>query len=396
MKIALFTQFYDPEACAAANRAGSLARALVQHGHDVTVVTNFPSFPQGKLRPGDARRFGRREDVLGVRVVRVHTATFGRMPGRRLAHWLWSAAAMSVYAICTKERFDAVLVTLPPVTLGAPALAARVRHRAKLIVDVRDVYPDIAIAMGKWRENGLLARVTERVARALYARASLIVAVTPTALAQIAGRGVERERLLLASNGCEDDVPGAARNGARHGGLRAIYAGNLGVATDVDILLDAAGLLRCEEAITITICGGGAESERVRRRVESEGLRNVRLTGAVERARAMEMIAASDVAIVPLRKGIRESVPTKIYDALSVGCPVVVAADGEAQAAAAAAGSMSVEAGNAGALAAKLRELAALDRPALHAIGDRGRAFVQRFYRREAIALRLCERIASL
>lgn len=396
-RVAVLTHYYPPEPCAGANRAASLVRALVSEGNDVTVVTNFPTFPDGRLRADD-RRLARVETVDQARVVRLFTRRFNGIPGARLYHWLLAALGAAAYLVTSRRRFDSIIVTTPPITIALPALAGAWRHRAKLIVDVRDVFPDIAVAMGTWPKDGLLTKATERVARLLYRRAELVTAVTETALRQIASRGVESRRLLLAPNGF--DAPSAAAAASRPqraANFLALYAGNLGLTTDVDVLLDAAALLRSHEGIEIWIAGDGAQGDYMRKRVAGENLDNVRLWGSVSRPDAMQMIAGADVVVVPLRKGISESIPTKIFDALSVGCPVLVAGEGEARnTALASGGGIAIPPGNAPLLAAELLALAGLDKAELVAKGARGMDYVQRFYRRESIMLDYTRRIAAL
>ncbi len=397
-RIVVLTHYFPPEPCAGANRAASLARALVSQGNDVTVVTNFPSFPDGKLRPGDIWGFCRAETFDGARVLRFFTRRFRGWYGARLYHWLLSATAATVFLLTSRRRFDYVVMTTPPITLALPALIGAWFHRAKLVVDVRDVFPDIAVAMGKWPENGILTRSTERVVRFLYRRAALITAVTKTALRQIASRGVPPERLLLAPNGFDAiSAETTASKQQNNSQFVALYAGNLGLTTDVDVILDAASILESERRIAIWIVGDGAQGDRLRQRVAREGLSNVRLLGAVPRPEAMQMMADADVAIVPLQKGIAESIPTKIFDALSIGCPILVAAEGEASATALeSGGGMAIEPGNPAVLAESLRWFARLEKNELRGIGERGRSFVEKFYRREAIMSDYSRRIAAL
>lgn len=393
MRVALITHFFPPEPCAAATRVQSLAQALAQCGHDVTVVTAFPSFPSGRMQRSDRRKFMEQTSSNGYRIVRLFSVLLP-VPGRRLIHWLSASLACAVFLSCTRQRFDVVIASMPPITLALPALAAARRHRAKLVADIRDVFPDIAVAMGEWKAGSLPARLSEFLMRRVYRRAELIVAVTPTALEQLARRGIERGRLELARNAAEEtaSVERPPRNGAP---FTAIYAGNLGLATDVDLLLDAAAELN-GTGIRLEIAGGGALADDVRDRVARDGLTNVRLTGVLARPEALRHIAAADVAIVPLRSGITESVPTKLYDALAVGCPVIVAAGGEAASEGAALGAICTPAGDPHALAAAIRALSSVEPGELREIGRRGQTAVHERSGRAAIMTRLSTRIGAL
>ncbi len=393
MKVALITHFFPPEPGAGSLRVGTLAKALANAGHDVTVVTSYPSFPRGRF--AEKRRPVVRVDRGdGFRIVRVFSALVPGMPGARLLHWLTAALSESLYMIGTRERYDVVIVSSPPITVTVPGLVGAARHRARLVVDVRDVFPDIAIAMGVWKADSFVARTIERFVRFLYSRADLVSVVTPTALLQIAQRGVEPARLVLARNAAER-VPDVQALPPRADGFTAVYAGNLGLTTDIDVLADAATLV-ANDGISIEIVGDGAQRTRLDERVRTEGIRNLRLTGSLSRAGAMAKVANADVSIIPLRKGIEESIPTKLYDALSVGCPVIVAAGGEARSEGTALGALCTPAGDARALADALRQLSLLDKAALRELGNKGKELVLKRADRSDIMADLAGRIAAL
>lgn len=394
MKVAFVTHFFPPEPCAAATRVRSFVDALLAAGNDVTVVTNFPSFPSGRFSDEDRGRTMRVETIGGARVVRLASLVARGLPAARLFHWISSAFAAALYLSVSRERYDAVVVSMPPITLTLPALAGAWRHGAKLVVDVRDVYPDVAIAMGEWKRGGFWARAAELIVRAAYRRADLVVAVTAAGMAQIAARGVDRSRVVLAPNAAEA-VPEMHADAAPRTGFTAVYAGNLGLATDVDVLVDAAKQLD-GEGISLYVVGDGAKGAHMRARVRDERIGNVEFAGALPRARAMRAVADADVAIVPLRRGINDSVPTKLYDALSLACPVVLVADGEAEREGTALGTVCTPPGDAPALAAALRRIAAMTPGERRAMGEGGQTRVRDRADRARIMTDLVARIATL
>ncbi|MBV9055379.1 MAG: glycosyltransferase family 4 protein [Candidatus Eremiobacteraeota bacterium] len=392
MKALFVSHFYPPEPGAASARIASFVDALTRAGHDVTVLTNFPSFPRGRFF--EVGRPPVRVERSGTtRIVRVFSLLLPGMRGERLIHWASAALSASLYALLARARYDLVIVSSPPLTTAIPALVAAWRHGARLIVDVRDVFPDIAIAMGAWRRESLLARAVESFVCALYRRADLVVAVTPTAIEQIGRRGVARSRLFLARNAAAPTSVARSANG-RPKPFTAIYAGNLGVATDVDLLADAAARVAGDN-ITIEIVGDGAQRPHLEGRVRKEKVHNLALQGSMPRDEALERIANADVSIIPLRKGIQESVPTKLYDSFSVGCPVIVAAEGEAQREGATLGAVCTAPADADALARALRQLAQLDRVALRAIGEAGKAKLAERADRAGVMDELVARIAA-
>lgn len=394
MKVAVVTHFYPPEAGAAAVRVRSMVDAFAAKGHDVTVVTTHPSFQHD----GGSRRLAHVERSGNARIVRLYSLLAPKLPGSRVLQWLSAALSSSLYLLRTRDRYDVIVVSSPPITLAFPALIGAARHRARLVVDVRDVFPDIGISMGVWKKDSLIVRLMERLVRRLYRRADLVVVVTARGISQIAARGIDPARIFLARNAYERDAvvsniaPKGAGNGER---FTAVYAGNLGLATDVDVLVDAAALV-ARDGISIEIVGDGAQGTRLRERVANEAVGNLRVKGAYPRREALAMVADADVSVIPLRKGLTESIPTKLYDSLSVGCPVVVVAEGEAIEEASSLGALCTPAGDAGALAATLRQLSLLDRTALRKIGDDGRLRLSNRPDRAAIMSELVGRISAL
>ncbi len=393
MKVAVVTHFYPPESGAGALRVRSMVDAFAAAGHDVTVVTAYPSFPRGRFAEGP-RPMIRVEESGRIRIVRLCSILVPKMPGRRLLHWLSAALSSSLYLLTTREHFDVVVMSSPPITLSLPALVGAARHRARLIVDVRDVFPDIGVAMGIWKKDSFVVRALDKLVRRLYRRANLVVVVTPHGASQIANRGVDRDRIFLARNAYERNP--VVANGIPHGnGFTAVYAGNLGLTTDVDVLVDAAALV-AKDGITIEIIGDGAQRSRLRERVADEKVENLQIRGSFPRQEALAMVAGADVSVIPLRKGLMESVPTKLYDSLSVGCPVVVVAEGEAIEEGTSLGALCTPAGDAGALAAILRQLSLLDKSALRKMGDEGKSRLRKRADRSDIMSELVGRIAAL
>ena len=393
MKVLFITHFFPPEPGAGATRVASFVDALAEAGHQVTVVTSYPSFPRGQFAKGN-RPFMRVEKDGRKRIVRLFSVLVPGMPASRFVHWMTAAAAACTYSIFTREKYDMVAISSPPITVAIPGLVASWRHRAKLIVDVRDVFPDLAVAMGVWKKDSFAVRAVERLVRVLYRRASLIVAVTPAGISQIGERGVPASQLVLARNAAER-FPRIGTPNGRGSGFTAIYAGNLGLTTDVDVLVDAAALL-ANENITIQIVGDGAQRARLEERLRTERVRNLVMKGSVPRPDAMAMISVADASVIPLRRGVEESIPTKLYDSLSVGCPVVVVADGEAKKEGSSLGALCTPAGDAAALATTLRQLACLDKAELRRIGDSGRESLRRRGDRTGIMGELVARIGTL
>ncbi|MBV8726835.1 MAG: glycosyltransferase family 4 protein [Candidatus Eremiobacteraeota bacterium] len=396
-RIVIVSQFYPPEPCAAAYRVSALARALARRGNRVTVLTAMPSFPSGQV---DKRYRNRtfveeRDGAVTVRRVWIFAAPALRWV-HRVLNWLSAALGMLLYFVVQRERIDVVIVSSPPITLAIPALFAAWLHRSEVISDIRDVFPDIGVHMGRWRRNGAAAWTVGKLADRLYARSSLVVAVTSSARDELLSRKVSPDKVTVAMNGADPVEVSPQRILAENGKFVVAYVGNMGNAAGLDALLDAARTLRSERQFEFVMVGGGAQEPRLRKRARQEGLENVRFLGVLPRDRAMRVLSDADACVVPLASGIRDSLPTKIFDALSVGCPVIAAAEGEAQRfIQRSGGGVCVRPEDGAALAAMIERLSSSP-SLLSECAQRGRDFLRAQYDRETIMSDLAARIAPL
>ncbi len=396
--VLVLTHFHPPEPCAAANRVVALMRALEESGFDVHVVTGVANFPNGAIARDDRVVFPKTTHEGTVRLTRVWTYASTRLSGRnRLLNWLSVAFAMTVYVVFLRRRYDFVIVTMPPITLALPALCAMLRHRAKLIVDVRDVFPDVAIEMGYWRANGLAARIVGSIATVMYRAARLVLCVTESAEREIIARGSAPAKTVVASNGF-DSVRVAAKSPyqRRADDFVAAFVGNMGLATGLDVILDAAGLCKDEPRIRFVLAGGGADYARLTTRIGTERLDNVVMLGVVPRESANALIADVDVSIVPLHVSIVDSLPTKLFDALVLGTPVVCCARGEARTfVERSEGGIALPPQDGARLARALRALLA-DAASRRSFAERGRAYVLEHYDRRKIMRSVAARLREM
>ncbi|HEX3550198.1 MAG TPA: glycosyltransferase family 4 protein [Candidatus Elarobacter sp.] len=332
MRVALISQFYPPEPLAAANRIAAMARAFADAGDDVRVYTAMPSFPDGVIPPAYRGLRDAVERDGAVTVERVWTYASAATPANRILNWASVATGIARRIVAVRERYDAIIVSSPPITLALPAFAAAAAHRAPLFVDVRDVFPDVAVKMGAWKPDSPIARAVGRVADALYARAVLVTSVTQPQCEEIVARGVDRAKVMLASNGFDPVEPAAQPPVAPVSGVRdVVYVGNMGLSMALDVVIDAAARLRDDPTIRFVMIGGGSAAAGLRARAAAQGLTNVVFTGPLPRADAARAMQDAAATVVPLVATITDTLPTKLFDAMIAGTPIVLSANGEAR-----------------------------------------------------------------
>jgi glycosyltransferase involved in cell wall biosynthesis len=303
---------------------------LSRRGVEVTVHTGFPHYPDGAIQPPYRNRPWLTEEQDGVRVVRsVIYPSPNRGFGRRIANHV-SFALSAVGTARVSGPADAVIVETPPLLLAGSSIAYSRGKGAALIVNVSDMWPDSAVALGTLRRPRLV-KAARALEHACYRAAAAIVCPT---------RGIELALDdLEESRGKVHRIPPSvdpelfpAAPARRNGAFRVLYAGTVGMSQGVGTLMDAAALLTDDAGIEIVIAGDGAEGPELRTRLAQGGLGNVQMLGRVPHERIPELYAEADAAVVLLRdKPLFEgALPTKMFEAMSAGRPLVLSAAGEA------------------------------------------------------------------
>jgi glycosyltransferase involved in cell wall biosynthesis len=359
MRLRILTHYYPPEVGAPQVRLAALAQGLARAGAEVTVHTGFPHYPDGEIKPPYRNRPLRVERVDGVRILRswVYAA-----PNRGFARRLANHASLATAALAAAPAggpADVLLVETPPLLLAGAAIAYARAKRARLVLNVADLWPDSAVEMGTLESQRAIA-AARQVERSAYRSATAIACPTEGIYATLRERpesaakaalmrpAVDLARFDPAAAGlCGAPAPSksAAANGSGEAGgsapLRVLYAGTVGLAHGLGTLLDAAAELerRAERPgdeetphLAVTIAGDGAEAPALRARLAAEGPAAVRMLGAVAAERIPPLYAESDVAVVMLRDLpiFEGALPTKLLEAMAAGRPVVLAARGEA------------------------------------------------------------------
>lgn len=386
MKITIFTQYYDPEPCAAAKRTTATARKFASSGFAVDIVTGFPNFPDGEIPKKYRGKLFSLDRDGSVSVTRVWTfASTNRRGLYRALNWISVALGSIVLAFFRIRSCDAIYVSIPPITLAFPALIASYVSGAPLFVDVRDAYPEVAINLGIWKRDSTIAKAIAAIAELTYRRARTIFCATEGVREAVAERCAPGKDVRVVTNGFDRIRPAESSVGRESGQFVAAYAGNMGLVSGLDVVLDAAALLRDDARIRFLLIGGGSESEPLRERVRAESLENVEFVGVVAPPVALAALRDASIALVPLRRQIVDCLPSKMFDALSVGCPLLLSGGGEAERfLERAGGGWCVPPEDPVALAQALRT-AASDPEACRARGKDGRDYVLANYDRDRI-----------
>ncbi len=340
MRILYFTQYFPPEVGATQTRAWEMCRFLIDEGHYVTVVTEVPNHPSGIIPPDYQDRLSERKWESGIDVLRLWVAASPEKTFRsRMQFYLSYMAMASVAGVAIRGKYDLVFATSPPLFVGAAGLASALKRRIPFVFEVRDLWPESAVALGELKSRRAIA-AAERLEKALYGRAARIVAVTEGIRKSLVERKISSEKVALIPNGANTDRFTYQREAARtlraelglEGKFIALYAGIHGVAQGLETVLYAAKLLSEKTDIYFLLVGEGPRKQALQEMSMSLGLGNVRFLSEVPTERMPAFLSAAGCSLVPLRDEplFRGALPSKLFEAWACSCPVVLSVAGEA------------------------------------------------------------------
>ncbi len=394
MKLLFLTQYYPPETGAASNRVSDLAERLASFGHDVTVVAPMPSYPEGRIFDNYRGKFLMEEHRQNVRVVRTwNYATNSERIFRRLLNYFTFVCASVLGAWLKIRRQDVVFVASPPLFLGIAGMVLKRLWRTKMVFNVSDLWPRSAIELGVVRNSRLL-RIASVLESSIYKHSDLITGQTRGIVEDICQRTATP--VLLWTNGVDPSamLPRGNREKARQQfGLDANdfvvgYAGLHGLAQGLVSVLAAAEDVREEKGIKFVFFGDGPEKKQLMKIAERRGLDNVKFFPNQPKTKMPEIMSVIDVSLVALRRLelFKGALPSKMFEAMGAGVPVIVSVEGEAKdLVERARGGLSVPPEDPQALVDAILMLR--DRPDLcERMGSSGKQFMSAHYDRRAIA----------
>lgn len=405
MKIVILTQYFPPEVGAPQNRLFELAVRLKKSGADVTVLTAMPNYPHMRIQEGYRGKWFMREEMDGVKIIRtgIYVPQSKSIVPRLLNYFSFVFTSL-FFGLFTLRKSDWLMCESPPLFLGMSAYVLSRVKRTKLIFNVSDLWPESAEKLGLVTNRYLLGLST-KLEEFLYRKSALITGQTQGIVANIQSRFPEKTVYWLP-NGVDtkfyvpfEDKGWRAKNGFATDDLLLLYAGIIGHAQGLEVILQAAEKLRTEPRVKFILLGEGPEKKRLIAMKEQLGLSNVIFLDAIPKKEMPELLAAMDAAVVPLRKLdlFKGAIPSKIFENLAMKKPVLLGVEGEAKELFIDEGKSGLffEPENADALAACVKQLLAEPGKAKQ-LGENGRRYVEEKFERNMIANRFRERLESM
>jgi colanic acid biosynthesis glycosyl transferase WcaI len=334
---------FEPDVAPTGEVMTRIVHELVARGHHVHVVTALPWYRRHAIEPGWEGRIVRTERTRWGRVTRVHPFPTDRrnIVARGLAFGGFTALATVLGLV--SRRPDAVLAMAPPLTLGPAGWVVARTRRVPFVFNIQDVFPDVAIELGLLsgprviRSAFAVERLTYRSSDAVTVLSEDLAAnVTAKITRGLRGAAATRQaaKVRVIPNFVDTGWirPGPRDNAYREefglvGRTVVMYAGNVGFSQSLGLVVSAARRFAVERPeVVFVINGGGTMRPDLER--QAAGLENVRFVDMQPKERLPEVLAAGDVHLVPLKRGLAQSsVPSKLYSILAAGRPIVASVD---------------------------------------------------------------------
>lgn len=395
MKILFLTQYFPPEVGAAASRSYDYLQELRKGGHEIVVISETPHYPSAQVDEKYKGSFFFKETYHSLPVIRSFVFVSGRKNFYQRAMLYLSFMISSVFSARFAGKVDVVVATSPPPTVGLAGWMISRLKRSKFVVDIRDLWPESALALGEMKP-GLLANILKKIELFLYRKADRITIAVPGFRKYIMNLGISKEKIEDLPNGANLDMFSGKQQYAteirkRHGWdgkFVVLFSGNLGLAQGLNYILATANQMRAHHNILFVFIGDGVEKQGVQKKAREMDLKNVLFLEKQSREKMPQFISAADVCLVPLIKHrlFLNALPSKMFEYMACEKPILVAIDGEAK--------MLIQKSEAGIFVEpenvpKMKE-AILElyhnREMMLTMGFKGRKYVEQYYCRKKLA----------
>ena len=337
MKILFITHYYEPDSGAAANRLTRLAKQLHQRGHEITVLTTMPHYPEGIIPPDYRGKFVVAENRDGIRVIQVWLLTFTSSAiSRRLLSQLSFMVTLGLRGIFIK-RPDVILIENQPIFTALAGWFIGLAKRTPYLANISDFWPEYLVVAGVATETSLIYRVFKLLANHTQRRANAIVTLYPPLLDKVRDRigEIEHSKVIYNAVDFEKFRPniGDADFRAKHnlGSARLItFLGILGAHIDLDTMLTVAKYFGKHDNLKFVFVGAGQQKDALQSALEQPEYSHCLWIDWIDYDDVPAFWSASYLTYWALHDNPLDQMrfQSKLFEAMGTGTPIVVAVQG--------------------------------------------------------------------
>lgn len=335
MRILFITDNFPPEVNAPASRTFEHCREWVKKGDEVTVITCAPNFPKGRVYDGYKNKLYQKEQIEGIRVIRVWSYISANEGfAKRIIDFI-SFAFMAFWAGLF-EKADIIVGTSPQFFTTWTAETLSFFKRKPWIFELRDIWPESIRAVGAISGESKLFKILEKIELRLYKRSSRIISVTNSFKENLILRGIDGDKIRVVRNGANLERF-SKRN--RHLeweeklGLKnkfvVGYVGTHGMAHKLDFIINS--WPRDQDDLHLILMGDGAEKIKLQELAKSLDILNITFLESMPKNDVPDVLSLMDVSLVPLKKSdlFKTVIPSKIFENAAMQTPILLGVEGE-------------------------------------------------------------------
>ena len=333
LKILMIVPFYSPDIGSGAPLITLLCEELIQRGHEVIVITSVPHYTTGKVEHGYHKKFFWKSIENGVKITRVAVPSLNRAKLRNRFIQFICFQFGSTLASLTK-KYDVALITNPAIETLTPFVWHSLIRKKPTVWSVFDVYPDVGIKLGIFRNKAVIG-IVSHIERLCLRNSSFVQIISNSFKPGLNKLDVPDSKMFLIPIWVDTTfitpMPHNNRFSKEHhleNKFIVLYAGNIGLSQGLEQVLTAAEILKNQKNILFVFVGGGAGLAQLQSQVQQRQIMNVQFIPFQPRERLPEVLASANVSLVILKRGIgSDSLPSKTFSALSSGRPIIASVD---------------------------------------------------------------------
>ena len=340
MRILFLTQYCPPEVGAPQNRIFEFAKKLKEFGHEVTILTALPNYPRGEIFEEYRGKKVVLEEIEGIKIVRTSIyATKSKSFTKRLRNYLSFTFSSVLQGAKHIEKQDFIITESPPLFLGWSGYVLSKLKGAKFVFNISDLWPESAIKLGVLH-NKLFIKMSVWLEEFCYRKASAVTCQTEGIVDDIVNRGFDKNKVHLITNGVDTKLfkkENRDESFRREIGIEnkfaLCYAGIHGLAQGLQVIINAAEIVKDEEEIQFVFVGDGPEKQDLINMVKEKGLKNVTFLPLQPKTNMPKIVASMDAAIIPLKRLdiFKGALPSKMFETLASEVPIILPVQGEAE-----------------------------------------------------------------
>lgn len=334
MKILVLCQWFPPEYAPIGVMLKELGEDLVKKGHKITILTGFPNHPSGEIFGGYKNRLFFKEELNGIKIIRTYIYASSRKTiFRRMLNYLSFTISSLLGGFLSGDQ-EVVFSVTPPLPLCLSSYIISKFKRASLVINVQDIYPEVAITTGVLK-NKFAIRIFEKLERFIYKKAKYITVISNGFRKNLISKGVSENKVVVMPNWIDDDFikPLDKYNEFRKGHnlnnkFIILYSGTIGLISGASILLECADALKGYPDILFLFVGEGVVKGSIQSSARERNLDNMKFLPFQPREDVSLVLASADISIITLLKGkAKTSVPSKILAIMASGRPILASVD---------------------------------------------------------------------